>query len=62
MTVLVFIAFAWLALALPVGLLIGRGLRIADRQHEVARLQSIVPDFIPEDVLESVAAGQRRRG
>ena len=53
------IGFAWALLSLPVALLIGRGLRIADRRDQ-ARRTSWVPDFIPANVLASVAASRRQ--
>jgi hypothetical protein len=53
MTLVLIIALAWTALALPVALAIGRCLRIADRR-ELARTAPTVPDFIPVDLLESL--------
>lgn len=61
MTWLVLIAFAWVALALPAGLLLGRGIRIADRRDAAARSDALVPDFIPDELVAAVAAQQRRR-
>jgi hypothetical protein len=37
------IALLWVALAMPVALLIGRGLRIADQRDEAARTSLRVP-------------------
>ncbi|TFV92698.1 hypothetical protein E4P40_02005 [Blastococcus sp. CT_GayMR20] len=61
MTWLLLVALAWTALALPFGLLLGRGMRVADRRDAV-RLQSRIPDFIPAELLAAVAAQQRQRG
>lgn len=60
MTWLVFIAAAWIALAWPLGLLFGYGIRVADGRDEASRPVSIVPDFIPDDVVASVALHSRR--
>ncbi|TYP87198.1 hypothetical protein [Blastococcus xanthinilyticus] len=60
MTTLALVASAWVALALPVGVLLGRGIRTADQREQVAG--SPVPDFIPAEVVASVAAGQHPRG
>ncbi|MGY1802941.1 hypothetical protein ACI78T_06645 [Blastococcus sp. SYSU D00922] len=60
MTWLLLVAFAWTAFALPVGLLLGRAMRVADRRDDAARLESRVPDFIPAEVFVAVAAQQRR--
>jgi hypothetical protein len=59
-TALLLIAVVWTVLALPFGVLLGRAVRLADRNDEAARARSIVPDFIPPEVLASVAARQRR--
>lgn len=61
MTALLLIAFAWMALALPFGLLLGRGMRLADQRELRDGATGLVPDFIPADMLASVAAQQRRR-
>jgi hypothetical protein len=64
-TFIVLIAIVWLALALPVGLLIGGGIRLADGRDPVVRrwhlTSSSIPDFVPDEALAVVAA-QRRRG
>jgi len=57
MTWLLLIALAWVALALLVGVLLGRSVRLADRRQAVAT--ATVPDYIPADVLESVASQHR---
>jgi hypothetical protein len=54
MHTLLLVALLWVALAVPVALLIGRGLRIADRRDEAARTSVIVPDFVPADLLGSM--------
>lgn len=46
------IALAWTGLALPVALVIGRGLRIADLR-ELASTPS-VPDLVPTDLSTSL--------
>ena len=53
MTLVLIIALAWTALALPVGLIIGRGMRIADRR-ELAATTPSVPDFVPADLFASL--------
>ena len=55
-------AAAWLALAVPFGLLLGRGMRTADHRDTALRLSTVVPDFIPEGVLAAVAAQEQHRG
>lgn len=47
------IALAWALLALPVALVIGRSLRIADRRA-LARPVSPVPDFFPAELLNDL--------
>jgi hypothetical protein len=54
MHTLLLVTLLWVALAVPVALLIGRGLRIADRRDEAARTSVIVPDFVPADLLSSM--------
>jgi hypothetical protein len=49
------IGIAWALMALPVALLIGRGLRLADRRDEAARAPR-ASDFIPVDVMAALAA------
>ncbi|MFL6097206.1 MAG: hypothetical protein ACJ71Y_17275 [Blastococcus sp.] len=61
MSVLLVIAIAWVALSVPVALLLGRALRVADRREQAASLRPMVPDFIPAEVLASVAAADGRR-
>jgi hypothetical protein len=56
MYTLLVIAVLWVALALPVALLIGRGLRIADQRDEAARTSLRVPDFVPADWLGPIAS------
>jgi hypothetical protein len=56
MVLLLSAATAWLALAVPFGLLLGRGIRTADHRDTALRLSTIVPDFIPDGVLAAVAA------
>ena len=51
MYTLLVIAVLWVALALPVALLIGRGLPIADQRDEAARTSLRVPDFVPAEWL-----------
>jgi hypothetical protein len=48
------IAVLWVALAVPVALLIGRGLRIADQRDEAARTSLRVPDFVPAEWLSPI--------
>ncbi|GAA3180926.1 hypothetical protein GCM10010531_38860 [Blastococcus jejuensis] len=60
MHLLLILALTWTLLSVPVGLMIGRAMRIADRRDaEATRPSSLVPDFIPDEVLASVAAGRR---
>ena len=59
MSLLLMIGAAWVALAVPAGLLLGRGIRVADDREVAAGRHPVVPDFIPADVLESVAAPDR---
>jgi hypothetical protein len=59
MTWLLLIAIAWVALALPIGLLVASGMRLADQRDQVSRLRTTVPDYIPADVIASVAAQHR---
>jgi hypothetical protein len=56
------IGIAWVLLALPVALLIGRKLRYADRR-ELAERPLPIPDFIPAHVLTalSTSPGSDRR-
>ncbi|RBY74816.1 hypothetical protein DQ239_18675 [Blastococcus sp. TF02-09] len=54
------LAAAWTGLAAPAGWLMGRGMRLADRRDEAIRAQTSAPDFIPSDVLRSVAAQELR--
>jgi hypothetical protein len=61
MSALLVIAIAWGGLALPVGLLLGLAVRVADRHQQAASLRWSVPDFIPAEVLASVAAADGRR-
>ena len=49
MYTLLLIALLWVALAVPVALLLGRGLRIADQRDEAARTSLRVPDFVPAE-------------
>jgi hypothetical protein len=51
MTLVLIIAVAWTALALPLALAIGRGVRIADHR-ELARTVPTVPDFVPAGLLD----------
>lgn len=61
MTWMLIVALVWVFLSLPVALVVGRGLRMADQRAEAARRLPNVPDFIPADVVSSVrAAGGRR--
>lgn len=53
------VAFAWVLLLVPIALVIGRGLRVADRRS-LTRRSSLVPDFIPADVLASVEIRYQR--
>lgn len=53
MTSLVIIAVAWTALAAPTGMLIGRGLLVAEHRDQARRTQSPVPDYIPDELLTS---------
>ena len=62
MTTLALVGSAWMALALPAAVVLSRSVRIADQRTEQAHAATTVPDFIPEDVLASVASRQRRRG
>jgi hypothetical protein len=57
MTWLLLIALAWVALALLVGVLLGRSVRLADHRQEVAN--TTVPDYIPADVIAAVARQHR---
>jgi hypothetical protein len=57
MTWLVLMAFAWVALALPAGVLLGRSVRHADHREAVAK--TTVPDYIPADVIAAVASRHR---
>ena len=60
MHLLLILALTWTLLSVPVGLVIGRAMRIADRREaELSRSSSPVPDFIPDEVLASVAAARR---
>jgi hypothetical protein len=59
MTWLLLIALVWVVLALPAALLLGRGLRLADRREEAARSTARVPDFIPADLLSSPSIQRR---
>lgn len=61
MTLLAFVAIAWLSLALPFGVLLGRAMQIADRSGGIASVALSVPDFIPAHVLASVAAQDDRQ-
>lgn len=58
MSWLLVVAAAWTVLALPAGLVVGRSIRKVDQGTTVARHPS-VPDFIPIEVLASVAAADR---
>ncbi len=57
MTWLLLIALAWVALALPLGILIGRSVRLADHRATVAT--TTVPDYIPAEVIDAVASRHR---
>jgi hypothetical protein len=59
MPLLLLIALAWVALALPLALLVGRVVRMADQREEAARLAPTLPDFEPADLL-GAASVQRR--
>jgi hypothetical protein len=54
MHTLLLIAALWVALAVPVALLIGRGLRIADQRHAAARTSPRTPDFVPAEWLDPI--------
>ena len=60
MSWLLLIALVWVVLALPAALLLGWGLRLADRREEADRPTAGVPDFIPPNVFESLSASQER--
>jgi hypothetical protein len=49
------IGIAWALLALPMALLTGRGLRLADRRDEAARGPRI-PDLVPGDLMAALSA------
>ena len=56
MYTLLLVALLWVALAVPVALLIGRGLRIADQRDEAARTSLHIPDFVPAEWLGPIAS------
>jgi hypothetical protein len=56
------IAVAWLVLAVAVALLIGRGIRLADRkvdEEEAARAVEYAPNFVVDDAGEPAAEALR---
>lgn len=57
---MVLVAVAWTVLAAPAGLLMGRGMQLADRRDEARQKQSPVPDFIPDEILVAVAQRHQR--
>jgi hypothetical protein len=59
MPLLLLIALAWVALALPVALLVGRGLRMADQREEAARLAPTLPNVVQCDLLGAVSVQRR---
>lgn len=54
MTWMLIVALAWVIVSLPVALVIGRGVRMADQRAEAARRLPNVPDFIPAEIISSV--------
>jgi hypothetical protein len=59
MYTLLLLALLWVALAAPAALLLGRGLRLADERDEAARTSLRIPDFVPDDLLNSLSAPRR---
>jgi hypothetical protein len=59
MTFLLLVAVAWLVLAVPVGLMLGSALRLADRHHELQR-KVITPSFVPRGLFGSTATNMRQ--
>jgi hypothetical protein len=61
MSWLLVVGVAWAALSLPAGMVLGRVVRTADRFEQAADRHPVVPDYIPAEVLASVAAAGRGR-
>ncbi len=61
MTFLLVASLAWTAAAVPVGILLGRGLTSADAREDAARRRLLVPDHVPAELVRAVAAQERHR-